>query len=82
MFGSGCAYWSTEHKLIVFGGAKDIENGGKKRTKLCLRDIRVLDMKLKQWNEMNIKGVDIDGRQNFACCISGNGYYIHGGYMN
>lgn len=33
LYGYGCAFWNRVNKLLVFGGARDIENTGKRRNK-------------------------------------------------
>ena len=85
LYGYGCAYWPRKEKLVVFGGARDIENTGKRRSKQCLRDIKMFDFKTKLWEEIPISGEDVRGKQNMACCLveykGGKDYfYIHGGF--
>jgi hypothetical protein len=76
-------------KLVVFGGARDIENRGKTRNKICLRDIKLFDFRSRSWEEMKAKGDSIPGKQNLACCLTESPdpnlpdyFYIHGGYNN
>eukprot|EP00347_Sterkiella_histriomuscorum_P023619 403333970 len=87
LYGYGCAYWPRMKKLVVFGGARDIENTGKRRNKQCLRDIKMFDFNTKVWEEANVSGEDVRGKQNMACCLieqqDGQDYfYFHGGFQN
>ena len=69
------------HKLLLFGGGKEVKASNECKSKVCQKEIYLYDFKSKEWEIMlNRSKTVVDGRIYHCSKIAKNLLFVHGGF--